>query len=1025
MRRYYVALCVVVLLACANIASGQSQTGQIFGEVTDATGAGIPKVKVTITSTSVLQPLTTATSDTGSYRFADIPIGTYTVKFEAENYRTYVRENVEITIGFNAEINAPLKLASVSQRVEVSGAAPVIDVQSTAETAELGQERLQQLPTARGVYNIAEQSPGVQSPAKDVGGSTNGSQIYMVSRGADGNQTRYYLDGVDLSPAGSYTGFWVDYDTIVQAETTNGGADPEVQTSGMAINMVTKSGSDTFHGSLRYYLEDQRFEANNLGTALRQAVSLPGTSAGNPLQHFSEFGGDIGGPLKKGRLWFWASYGQQAITVGDDKLYQTTGICPTVAADPLAYSWGTVRACTQSDVSTLRHLSYKIGWQVFHNNTFTFENIYGTKEEPHFLFGPTTAIESTINLSENYNSHSRGPRFWDAGWTPLWRFDDQQIINDRWVLDVSFVHFGKQNTFGPQTPDLQNVQVQRDLSTGQTRASGLIAYQWLSEPMNSLQASSSYFVPKKWGGSHTLKFGYLWSRYENWGEGFEGGGAMAIFNETTPGAQPFTQSLAVNFYRPSIGDAFLYHQAGWFLDTYRHNRLSLNLGIRWDRQRDMELAQSIPASMYEGQIMADGVTPFNWLPAVQYPGANGRVVWNTFAPRIGAAYDLFGNGKTVLKASYAQYYDMRTAGELAGTFDTVGVPNGNGAPSLSYVQFPWTDLNGDGIVQMNEVGTTYRTFGNNYNPANPAGTTSPNSVDPNVKDPRTDEVTVGVGQELAPGFALTVTYVYRRYSDFIWDRLDGITSADFAANTYTPASCPTRTYPVAPTDCATVTYYSPTVHLPSAYTVTNQPDYYRTYHGLEISLEKRMSKNWMLSGSFTAQSTRQFWSSPDAYQDPTNIAVQNGAQYAPTISAASGYPVNVGLNARWISRFGGRYVLPWHGIGIAASDDFRQGYPIESTINISSRPNGAASIAVLISPPGTQRFKNLQDLDIRIDKTFVFSERLRLEPSLDIYNLFNANTILGQQPNQNASNANYIGYVLSPRIARFGIRFSF
>jgi Carboxypeptidase regulatory-like domain/TonB-dependent Receptor Plug Domain len=1025
MRNYRVATCLLVLLVCTVSASAQRQTGQIFGQVTDATGAGIPNVKVTITSPSELQPVTLTTGPDGSYQFADIPIGVYTVKFDAEGYQTFVRENIQITIGFNAQVNAQLKLASVSQKVEVTGEAPVIDTQSTTEASDLGQERLQQLPSAHGVYNIAEQSPGVQGPAKDVGGATNASQIYFVERGADGNQTRYYLDGVDLAPAGSYTGFWVDYDTLQEAQVTTGGADPEVDTSGMAINMVTKSGSDAFHGSLRYYVEDQRFEANNLNPALRQAVSLPGTSAGNPLQHFSDFGGEVGGPLKKGKLWFWASYGQQAVTVGDYQLYVPSAGCAAVAADPLAFSWGRVRSCTQSDVSTLRHLSYKIGWQVFHNNTFTFENIYGTKEEPHFLFGPNTAVESTIALSESYNSHSRGPRFWDAGWTPLWRFDDQQIINNQWVADFSFLHFGKQNTFGPQSPGLVNVQTQYDLSTGQYRASGEIAYQWLSEPMNTFKATSNYFIPGKWGGSHTIKFGYTWSRYENWGEGFEGGGAEAIFDETTPGATPFSKPLAVNFYRPSLGDAFLYEQAGWFLDTYTHKRLTLNLGIRWDRQRDMERAESILASSYEGQIMSDGVTPFNWLPAVSYPGANGGVVWNTFAPRLGAAYDLFGTGKTVLKASYAQYYDMRTAGELAGTYDTVGVPNGNGAPSLSYIQFPWNDANGDGIVQMNEVGTTYRTFANNYNPANPAGTASPNAVDPNIKDPRTDEVTAGVSQQIAPGFALTVTYVYRHYSDFIWKELDGITSADFAAQTFTPTNCPTRTAPLQPTDCATVTYYVPTVKLPSAYVLTNEPGYYRTYHGLEIQAEKRMSKYWMMYGNLTIQSTRQFWSSPAAYQDPTNIAIQNGAQYAPLTSAASGYPVNIALNARWIARFGGRYILPWHGIAFSAVDDFRQGYPIESTINIASRPNGASSVAVLIAPPGTQRFHYLEDLDIRVDKDFVLSDRFRIEPSLDIYNLFNANTILGQQPNQNAGNANYIGYVLSPRVARFGIRFSF
>jgi hypothetical protein len=1022
MRKYVRVASFLAFLMVTGVADAQNQTGQIFGQVTDATKAILPGVMVTISSPAVLQPLTTLTSETGAYRFAEIPIGTYTVKFEVPGFRTVVRENVVIRIGFSAEINAQLEVGAVSETVDVNGAAPVVDVLSTTQSTHLDEDRLRELPTARGAYNLVEESPGVQGPAKDVGGSTNGSQIFFVSRGADGNQTRFYLDGVDLAPAGSYTAFWVDYDTISEAQVTTGGADPAAQTSGMTVNMVSKSGSDILHAAARYYGEDQRFESDNLDPALRKAVSVPGSSAGNPLQHFTEYGGDLGGPVRKSRLWFWAGYGAQVITLGDDKLYTTSGDCAGVGANPLAYSWGTVRRCTQGDVTSIKHLSYKIGWRVFHNNTFTFENSYATKEEPHFMFGPTRAIESTINLSEHYNSHSRGPRFWDAGWTPLWRFNDQEILNDRWLLDVSFLHFGKQNTFGLQGDALQNVQVQQEQSTGQVRASA--QYQWLSEPMNTFKIAANHFAPGMWGGNHTMKFGYNWSRFENWGEGYIGGGAQAIFNSGT--AAPFSVPLAVNFYRDGIGDAFLYQQSGFFVDTYTRRRLTLNLGIRWDRQTDLERAVDIPASIFQGQIMADGVTPFNWLPAVHFPGANGGVVWNTFAPRLGVTFDLFGTAKTVLKASYGQYYDMRSAGQLAGTYDTVGVPNGNGAPSLSFIQFPWNDANKDGIVQMNEVGTTYRTFGNNYNPANPAGTVSPNSVDPKLKDPRTDEFTAGVSQELAPGFALNATYIYRKYTNFIWKQLNGITSANYSPATFTPSAtaCPTTTPPLAPTQCSPVTYYVPNVQIPSAYTVANQPDYHRSYNGLEISVQKRMTRRWMFDGSATFQSTRQFWTAAGSYQDPTNIQQQNGAQYAPLQPVASGYPVNVALNARWMTRFGGQYRMPY-GISLSAVGDIRQGYPILNTMNIASRPLGAGSVAVLIAPPGTQRFNTLRSLDIRINRSFSFNEKYRLEPSLDIFNLFNSNTIMGQQPNQNSSNANYIGYVLSPRIARAGIRFMF
>src|SRR5438067_274069 len=162
--KYCVALCMSALLGFAVSANAQNQTGQIFGQVTDATKGLLPGVMVTISSPAQLQPVTTITGETGAYRFADIPIGTYSVRFEAPGFRTSVRENVVIRIGFNAEINTQLELAGVSATIEVSGTAPVVDVLSTAESTHLDEARLQELPTARGAYNLVEQAPGVQGP---------------------------------------------------------------------------------------------------------------------------------------------------------------------------------------------------------------------------------------------------------------------------------------------------------------------------------------------------------------------------------------------------------------------------------------------------------------------------------------------------------------------------------------------------------------------------------------------------------------------------------------------------------------------------------------------------------------------------------------------------------------------------------------------------------------------------------------------------------------------------------------------
>jgi hypothetical protein len=360
-------------------------------------------------------------------------------------------------------------------------------------------------------------------------------------------------------------------------------------------------------------------------------------------------------------------------------------------------------------------------------------------------------------------------------------------------------------------------------------------------------------------------------------------------------------------------------------------------------------------------------------------------------------------------------------------------------------------LNKDGLVQINEVNTTsIAAFSTNYQTANPGATTTPNTVDPNIRDPKTRELTFGISQEVGAGFGISATYIWRRYTDFIYKRLNGITSADYVPCTTIPnaassctvtnpvtgvqttttltaanQTCPTTVAPTAPTQCVPVTYYTPDIPLPSTYTLTNQPDYHVGYNALEIVARKTLARGWFLNASLSFQSTRQYWTAADSYQDPTNIATQNGAQISPALSAGGGFPVSIPVNARWNGKLGGQYRLPWGGIELSGSDDFTQGYPYLSTINVNNRGNAAGSIAVLVAPPGTQRYSAVQNVAMRVDKKFAFHEHWRFTPSLDIYNLFNSNTILGQQPNQNASNANSIFYVLSPRVLRLGFVVAF
>jgi len=362
----------------------------------------------------------------------------------------------------------------------------------------------------------------------------------------------------------------------------------------------------------------------------------------------------------------------------------------------------------------------------------------------------------------------------------------------------------------------------------------------------------------------------------------------------------------------------------------------------------------------------------------------------------------------VAKASYSIYYGQRSPGEGVSPLNPVNAAS---------IRFPWNDANGDTFVQPAELDYSHiLTFGGNYNPDNPSQLTTTGSVDPDLQNDRTREFIAGVDHEIVSGLAVGVSYIWRKYDQFNWsDRLN-FSSADYEAVTYTPAA---SACPQASARCETVTYYQPTIPIPAAYIYTNQPDRYRDFNGIEFTLSKRYANRWMGSFSYAYNDAVDHWDSPNAYEDPTNIEQQNGAQYAPE-SGGSGID-NIFTNAKWLVKVSGMYTLPLWDINVAGFYNARQGYPLPQAVRTPSRANRAGIANVLLDPLGDVRLPNMQTIDFRIDKAFTFGTA-RVVPSMDIFNLGNVATVLAQRRFQNASNANNISGIVAPRIIRFGVR---
>ena len=249
-----VLLCAGLFSLWALPAHAQA-VGSIFGKVTDSSGAVLPGVTVVVAGTGLQQPLTN-TSASGTYQFPSVPIGTFSVTFELSGFKKAARSNVVITTNFNAPVDQKMEIGQVSEEMTVTAAAPVVDTKKTTTGATFTKDILENIPTARDPWQIIGMTPGVQA-GLNVGGSASGQQVGLSVYGTSSN-VQWNLEGgsiTDLSSNSSPSYF--NFDSFEQIQVTTGGGDVSVQSSGLSINLVSKSGSNVF-GHLQRHLRTTR-----------------------------------------------------------------------------------------------------------------------------------------------------------------------------------------------------------------------------------------------------------------------------------------------------------------------------------------------------------------------------------------------------------------------------------------------------------------------------------------------------------------------------------------------------------------------------------------------------------------------------------------------------------------------------------------------------------------------------------------------------------------------------------------------
>ena len=966
----------------ATTAAAQQQTGEIYGRAADKSGAVLPGATVTVAGPSLIAPRVSVTSETGSYRAPELPIGTYSVTFELPGFRTMVMQDIRVTIGFRAQVNGVLELSSVQETVTVTGESPIVDTRETGTSTTFNLETMRDIPSARDPWVMLERTPGITMDRANVGGNQSGQQSGYISRGNSTGNNKWSIDGVDITDmaATGASPIYYDFDMLEEMQVSTGGADVTQQTGGVGINLVTKSGTDRFKGSGRFLLTDEKFVADNITPELK----AQGAGAGAPIQNIKDYGFDVGGPIVKGKMWYWGSYGTQDVNVGVVGFYKQTPECRPggVPINPRTAETDLLRSCLSSDTTTLNNYNWKLSYVPFTNNRLSFQNTWAEKVRNARDAGDTRPIETTYR--QKAVSSDFGKFGWITGPGPFWKVGDQHVMNDRWLVDVVYAHLGNNFVLDFHEDELRDVQARQETTTGIWGRSYQASV--FMRPTNSVDATTSYFLPNKLGGDHAFKAGYRWRTAHTTSINHRGGYIDARFTNGV--------ANSADIWRDEYSESHLSTQAFYAADTFTKNKLTVNLGFRLDIQDDAAIAGAVPANPFFPTLM----------PSVDFKGADAGVVWKDFSPRIGATYDLTGNGRNVLSGSFATYYGQMAPGQLSSQLAATGAV---------FVRYPWTDTNGDAFVQASEVNTTvpFLSKSGAYDPANPTNTASPTRVDPNIKNDRTQEFIVGFDRQLAAQMAVGGSYIWRKYDQFTWTDRDNFTSANYLPVVQVPTGCP------AGARCETVTYYQPNVQIPSPGIRTNTPDRHRNFNGFELTFQKRTANNWSMNASAAYNNAIDYYDSANAYEDPTNIDKLNGYQYAPE-SAGSGIG-GIFTNAKWLFKTNARYTMKWD-INLAANYQARQGYPYLQTILSPNRANGAGTIQTQLDPLGELRLDNLQTVDVRVDKTFRFGS-FTLVPAIDIFNLGNANTVQAVNRNQLAANANLISGILAPRVARFGI----